>query len=104
VRTCVREIHRDPANFPDPERFDPDRFLERVGRERYSPFGIDQRSCLGEQLTRTAARVFALEVARGLDLTTRRDGPIEMSLERHWSPSSRWRLELRRRTPPGVDT
>lgn len=45
-------LHRDPALWPDPERFDPSRFTpERVNeRDRwaYLPFGGGQRRCVGD--------------------------------------------------------
>ncbi len=42
--------HRHPQFWPDPERFDPDRFLGRQERPRYAyfPFGGGPRSCIGE--------------------------------------------------------
>jgi len=44
--------HRDPRYFPDPLRFDPERFSE-AGKARwtkftYFPFGAGQRQCIGE--------------------------------------------------------
>jgi len=45
--------HRDPRFFPDPDRFDPDRWTDqaRAARPRftYFPFGAGPRICLGEQ-------------------------------------------------------
>ena len=45
-------VHRDPRWWPDPLRFDPDRFLPeaRAGRPRfaYFPFGGGARQCIGE--------------------------------------------------------
>ena len=73
--------------------FDPDRFAHGgCGRDVYAPFGIDQHACIGESLTRTTARVFATLVAGDHEWETARDGPVEMSIERHWAPSSRWRV------------
>lgn len=45
-------IHRDPRFWPDPERFDPDRFSPETAslrpREAYFPFGDGRRRCIGE--------------------------------------------------------
>jgi cytochrome P450 len=45
-------LHRDPAIFPDPLRFDPDRWLTRpektLPRAAYLPFGSGNRTCIGE--------------------------------------------------------
>jgi cytochrome P450 len=45
--------HHDARWFPDPERFDPSRWLDGrrdvVPRHAYMPFGTGPRSCIGEQ-------------------------------------------------------
>jgi cytochrome P450 len=52
VITSPWVVHRDARWFPDPERFDPDRWLEDdPGRPRsaYFPFGAGTRICIGER-------------------------------------------------------
>jgi cytochrome P450 len=51
---CPWVVQRDPRWFPDPERFDPDRFAPEAvqGRPEFSyfPFGGGARLCLGKRL------------------------------------------------------
>ncbi|MDX3073625.1 cytochrome P450 [Streptomyces sp. NPDC088354] len=45
-------LHRDPRSFPDPERFDPDRWLPERSADRprgaFVPFGSGTRKCIGD--------------------------------------------------------
>lgn len=53
VVVLTHEVHRDPAIWPEPHRFDPARFLPGAGKERprgaYIPFGGGRRICIGSQ-------------------------------------------------------
>lgn len=44
-------IHRDEKYYPEPERFDPERFSEenkpKIHPGSYIPFGIGPRNCMG---------------------------------------------------------
>ncbi|CAI4224187.1 unnamed protein product [Auanema sp. JU1783] len=45
----------DPTVFPEPEKFNPDRFIQDgcyVKKAELNPFGMGKRSCLGEKLAR----------------------------------------------------
>jgi cytochrome P450 len=54
VYLCPYVVQRDARHWPDPDRFDPDRFAEgaEAGRPRYAyfPFGGGPHVCIGETL------------------------------------------------------
>ncbi|MGW1279354.1 cytochrome P450 [Streptomyces tsukubensis] len=61
VAFSLYAMHRDPALYPDPDRFDPDRWLpERraaVPREAFVPFGAGNRKCIGDAFAWTEATI-----------------------------------------------
>jgi hypothetical protein len=48
---CIQAVHERPDLYPDPQRFDPERFLARsYGPGEFLPFGGGARRCLGAAL------------------------------------------------------
>ncbi|MBC7788333.1 MAG: cytochrome P450 [Anaerolineae bacterium] len=98
LRICVQESHREPNVFPNPQRFDPNRFLARTfGKSEYSPFGADERGCMGARLALFLGRVFVEELCLGYEWQVTRDGPLERGSRHrhHWRPSAASRVILR---------
>ncbi len=101
VRIGVRESHRDPEIFKNPDDYNPDRFLETsYGPMQFSPFGIQQKSCLGKGLTLWIVQKFVLELARGFAWRVVQDGHRELGVF-HWRPSSKLRVRMSRLSDHG---
>ncbi|KAI8511225.1 hypothetical protein Bbelb_103250 [Branchiostoma belcheri] len=63
VLTNLYSLHMDPAYWPDPDRFDPGRFLDGKGNViskplSFMPFSGGRRVCLGEQLAKMELILF----------------------------------------------
>lgn len=59
-------LHRDPELYPDPERFDPDRWLPerpQPPKGAYIPFGSGKRMCIGDAFALTEAVVITALIA-----------------------------------------
>lgn len=93
-------LHRNARWFPDPNRFDPERFSEEAQRTRppfsYIPFGAGGRRCLGESFAElegllilaTIASKVCLRLVDGQTIhpepvmTLRPDVPVQMIVQR----------------------
>lgn len=71
-------LHRDPRNFENPLRFDPDRFLPdreaRLPRFAYLPFGGGKRICIGNQFALMEGQIILSTIAAhaGMELVSQR--------------------------------
>jgi cytochrome P450 len=97
VMTFPWVTHRDPRFFPDPLRFDPERFSP--GREReipkgaYFPFGHGPRVCIGQNLAMTQLPLVVAKVLQTTELEPQ-PGFDELSIRRE--------LAIRPATPCAV--
>jgi cytochrome P450 len=100
ITPSIYLTHRNPAIYPEPERFRPDRFLERpAGTYEWIPFGGGTRRCLGASFALFEMRIVLAEVLRRFDLAPTR-APGERIARRAitFSPRSGGRIAV---TPAG---
>ncbi len=74
-------IHRHPAFWKEPERFDPERFTpageNRRHRFAYIPFGAGPRKCLGTHFASTEAMLIVATIAQSLRFRPTFSGEVE---------------------------
>ena len=64
-------IHHDPELYPEPERFNPERFIEKsYNRFEFLPFGGAHRRCLGAALSEYETRIALAEIVLHWDFET----------------------------------
>jgi cytochrome P450 len=65
-------MHRHPRFFPDPDRFDPDRFTEDARKSlpqcAYFPFGAGVRLCIGEHLAKMESAITLASIVQRVRL------------------------------------
>jgi cytochrome P450 / NADPH-cytochrome P450 reductase len=66
-------LHRDPAVWPDPERFDPSRFefdrAEKLPPNSWKPFGNGMRACIGRGFALQEATLFLAMLLQRFDVS-----------------------------------
>ncbi|HEX8910802.1 MAG TPA: cytochrome P450 [Humisphaera sp.] len=80
---CQWISHHDPRWWPNPDRFDPDRWLDRAQVEArprwaYFPFGGGPRNCIGEAFAWTEAVLILATLAQGWRMTDLTRGPLHL--------------------------
>ncbi|ULE34848.1 cytochrome P450 [Mycobacterium sp. IDR2000157661] len=76
VMVALANMHANPEVFPDPERFDPDRFLGKRPPTAWVPFGGGTRRCIGAAFAEVEMDVVLRTVLSRLTVDTD-DAPDE---------------------------
>ncbi|XP_058453638.1 cytochrome P450 9e2-like [Malaya genurostris] len=84
ISFSINAIHRDPKYYPDPMRFDPERFSEenrpKLNPSAFLPFGSGPRNCIGSRLALAQAKCFLYYLLAYFDvnISPRTDVPIKL--------------------------
>uniref|UniRef100_A0A914DUP9 Cytochrome P450 n=1 Tax=Acrobeloides nanus TaxID=290746 RepID=A0A914DUP9_9BILA len=99
----IGAIFFDPEIFPDPNLFEPRRFLDQEGRyvrsEYLAPFGLGKRSCIGEGLAKMELFIIFTSLLQNFSFEAE-DREHKPSLERNpgmTSVPTRFKCRIRRR-------
>lgn len=81
LMVLITMIHRDPKLWPNPEGYDPERFLPENSkgrpRQAYMPFGAGRRICVGSTFAIIEATLLAAMISRRLAFDLPRGAVIE---------------------------
>jgi cytochrome P450 len=96
-------VHRDGRWWPEPERFDPDRWAPEAAAERprfaYFPFGAGTRVCIGEQFAWTEGALVLATLARRWRLRAISAAAPGMQPSITLRPRGGMRMRVERRRP-----
>ncbi|XP_075973964.1 cytochrome P450 9e2-like isoform X1 [Anticarsia gemmatalis] len=69
----VFAFHRDPQYFPNPDKFDPERFSEqnkhKINPFAYMPFGVGPRNCIGSRFALCEVKVMIYQILQHLEVS-----------------------------------
>jgi len=86
VAMPIHTIHRDPEYWPNPEEFDPDRFLPEVKQTRptwhYLPFGLGPRKCIGMRLALLEVKLAAARIFHDFRILTNAQTQIPVTFKK----------------------
>lgn len=81
----VLALHKDPEFYPDPERFDPERFTKDIKFTRpdytYIPFGEGPRICIGSRFGMMQAKVGLCQLLQNYKFTLNQKTKLPLNFE-----------------------
>jgi cytochrome P450 len=94
-------MHHDARWFPEPERFDPDRFLPERRKllppSAYIPFGAGTRTCIGKQFAMLEAQLILVAIAQRFTFEAASDEPVRRDMNVTMAPRGGLRMRIRAR-------
>ncbi|PRD20640.1 UNVERIFIED_CONTAM: Cytochrome P450 3A24 [Trichonephila clavipes] len=96
ILSPVWDIHRDPKSWPDPWKFDPDRFsLENntsLNTMAYMTVGIGRRNCIGSRFAQLEAKlaIFRLVEKFKFETCEKTEDPLPLVCPTRSNQSNKW--------------
>lgn len=78
-------LHRDPQYFPNPDRFDPERFSDEnksnINPYAYLPFGVGPRNCIGSRFALLEIKTLIFHLLANFEIVPveKTDIPLKLS-------------------------
>jgi cytochrome P450 len=100
VFSGITQTHHDSQLYPEPERFDPDRFTSERSAKPFSyvSFGGGLRECLGKEFARLEMKLFAAKMVREYEWDLLPDQDLNLITIPMPRPRDGLRVKFRRTT------
>ncbi|KAK3594090.1 hypothetical protein CHS0354_040858 [Potamilus streckersoni] len=86
ITVVANAIHFDPEFWPNPHKFDPERFSpenkDNIKPFTFLPFGAGPRNCIGKRLALTEAKMAIVDMVRNFRFITAPDTEIPPKLQK----------------------
>ncbi|XP_015791412.1 cytochrome P450 4V2 [Tetranychus urticae] len=89
---CITSTHRDPSIYPDPDKFDPERWnpenSSKIPKSAFIPFGYGPRNCIGYRYAMMELKVYLIHILRKFSMkSTRTSESIPLKSEISLKPA-----------------
>lgn len=78
-------MHRDPKFYPNPDKFDPERFSDEnkdsIDQFAYLPFGLGPRQCIGNRFALMECKILFYNIMSKFRIVTNSKTEIPLKLK-----------------------
>ena len=98
VRPNPMYNHFNPKYFPEPEKFSPERWLDKsqsLDPYAYIPFSAGARNCIGQHLSIIETKIIMSEFLKRFEFEVPKDYDLKMSMGFLYEPAQKLRMNLK---------